>query len=458
MKFKTVQYLRHALQLISLIFFIFLFAALFHPLGWQATVLEWFSRLDPWALFSHLRWQHSIPVWGWLPLLTLVVTLLAGRVFCGWLCPFGALLMLVDKVSRTLFKARLFKKIRTKILHDSQFLRYYWFLFILVIFVLGSNWGLFLTPFALFSHEIVRILQGAIPWVLMTILVGTVFFSRLWCSVFCPTGILLSFIGRWRLFRYQVTGNCVQCAKCTVNCSVDAAPAVAGVAKEGCLACGNCQMVCPTKAIRWQSFFFGPKKGKTEIASGMADDTSTPSRRQFIKAGLTIAAGAALWEKIIFTAKGAAKKVLRPPGALPEADFISVCNRCGRCIKACSNNALRPMPITEGLEYFETPYIIPRRANCFLCFTCQEVCPTGAITQVPVEQVKMGTAKIDRERCIAWKENKVCVICGELCPVLAIEPDDQLRPIVQPDKCVGCGSCEKACPVDGVAAIVVLPK
>jgi len=106
MTFKLAQCLRYALQGISLVFFVFLFTALVYPLGWQAEVLEWFSRLDPWALISYLRWQHSLPVWGWLPLLTLVVTLLLGRVFCGWLCPFGALLMLVDKISRAVFKNR----------------------------------------------------------------------------------------------------------------------------------------------------------------------------------------------------------------------------------------------------------------------------------------------------------------------------------------------------------------
>ncbi len=457
MRYKPALCLRYVLQGISLVFFVFLLANLFYPLGWQATPLEWFSRLDPWLLFSHLRWQHSIPLWGWLPLLTLAITLLLGRVFCGWLCPFGALLMLVDKVSRTVFENRSFKKIaliRTKILHGAQPIRYFWLLFLVVIFLLGSNWVLFLTPFALFSHEMVRILQGAVPWVLIGIIVGTIFFSRLWCSVLCPTGILLSLIARLRLFRYQAAGNCVQCGKCTANCSVGAVPADTGVAKEGCLACGDCQTVCPTKAVNWQWISYGSPKSETEVESGMTEVKNKHSRRQFLIFAFTIAAAAALWKKTV----GAAQKILRPPGALQEADFTAVCNRCGRCIKACPNTALQPMPITEGIECFETPYIIPREANCILCLTCQEVCPTGAIAGVPLEQVKMGIAEIDKVRCIAWNENKLCFICGELCPLVAIEIDDQNRPTVLLDKCVGCGSCEKACPIDGEAAIRILPK
>lgn len=116
------------------------------------------------------------------------------------------------------------------------------------------------------------------------------------------------------------------------------------------------------------------------------------------------------------------------------------------------------MPITDGIECFETPYIIPRQANCVLCLTCQKICPTGAISGVPLEQIKMGTVEIDVLRCIAWNGNKLCFICGEQCPVVAIEIDGLNRPIIQPDKCAGCGSCEKACPVDGEAAIRVLPK
>ncbi|WP_083795445.1 4Fe-4S dicluster domain-containing protein [Thermosinus carboxydivorans] len=133
----------------------------------------------------------------------------------------------------------------------------------------------------------------------------------------------------------------------------------------------------------------------------------------------------AFWEKTVW----AAEKVLRPPGALPEPEFTAVCNRCGRCIKV----------------------------RCDLCLACQEVCPTGAIAKVPLEKVRMGRAVIDQHRCIAWNEGKACLICGEQCPVLAIAADEQHRPSVLVDKCVGCGSCENACPVDGEAAIRVFP-
>ncbi|MBP2639618.1 MAG: rsxB 9 [Firmicutes bacterium] len=386
MKSKKALLLRYTLQFISLLSFILLLAVLAYPPELENQLLQSFSRLDPWLLLSQLRWQQEVPSWAWLPLLTLVSTLLWGRIFCGWLCPFGALLTLTDKIGRAAFPK--LSLLRTKVLRAVQPVRGYWFIFLGTIFVLGSNWVFFFTPFALFSHEIVRGLQGDIPWMLIGIIVGTLLFSRLWCSVLCPTGVLLSLVARLRFFRCELAGAKPQ-----------------------------------------------------------------ESRRQFFKVAFAVAMAGALWRKTVW----AAEKVLRPPGALPELDFTAVCNRCGRCIQVCPSNALRPMPITEGLANFETPYVIPRKNRCDLCLACQKVCPTGAIAQVPLEKIRMGKAVIDKPRCIAWNDGKMCYICGEQCPVLAISADEHHRPTVLSDKCVGCGSCENACPVNGEAAIRVIP-
>lgn len=457
MKYRAVIYFRYALQFISLTFFIFLFIRLLYPLEWQSSMLQLFSWLDPWLLLSHLRWQHTFPVLGLLSLLTIISTLLLGRVFCGWLCPFGALLMLVDKVSRAILKNKAFKKItwaKTKVIKSLQPFKYYWLLFLAVIFIIGSNWAFALSPFALFSHEMVRILQGAIPWALIIIVVGTVFFSRLWCSVLCPTGLLLSLLGKKRLLQYKVSGNCVKCGKCTQNCSVGAAPANTGIAGEGCLVCGECQRICPTKAVSLQRYTYGSKDSEDEFDSAMEEAKIKHSRREFVKITITVAAAAVLWKKAAWSIK----KVLRPPGALQEAEFTALCNRCERCIKVCPNNALKPMPITDGIECYETPQIIPRENNCSLCLACQEVCPTGAIAKVPLENIRMGTAVIDKTRCLAWGKGKLCFICGEQCPIVAIDIDSQNRPTVRLDKCVGCGTCEKGCPVEGESAIRVQPR
>lgn len=448
MKDTRVLYLRYTLQCISFFSFVLLLASLTYPLGPEGPLLQWLSRLDPWALLSQLRWQQALPAWGWLPLLTVIATLLWGRIFCGWLCPFGALLAFIDRVGRAVKKRAGFCRTVLQAFHPF---RYYWLLLLAIIFLLGSNWIFFFTPFALLSHEVARVLQGSVPWLLLGILVGTLLFSRLWCSALCPTGMLLSLAARMRLFGYQTEENCIHCGKCTAACSVGSAPENSGAAKEWCLACGSCRNVCPTRTINWRRIFRHGQSASSAPGGVAAAAKNQSSRRQFFKIAVAVALATAFWEKAV----SAAGKFLRPPGALPEQDFAAVCNRCGRCIQVCPAKALWPVTMTDGLANFETPQLIPRKVRCDLCMACQEVCPTGAIAKVPLEQVRIGLARVDKQRCLAWRDHKLCFICGEQCPVQAIQGDRQHRPTVLTDKCVGCGTCENACPVDGEAAIRV---
>ncbi|MGC8976588.1 MAG: 4Fe-4S dicluster domain-containing protein [Candidatus Ratteibacteria bacterium] len=147
--------------------------------------------------------------------------------------------------------------------------------------------------------------------------------------------------------------------------------------------------------------------------------------------------------------------LIRPPGAIEEDDFIYKCVRCGECLKVCPAKCLKPVPLNKGILEFGSPYIIPREKGCLLCLSCGKVCPTGAIQKVRIEEIKMGTAKIDTNRCIVWRENKDCFVCMEVCPVGAVYKEEKGRPVVNPEICVGCGQCEQNCPVIGEAAIRV---
>ena len=97
------------------------------------------------------------------------------------------------------------------------------------------------------------------------------------------------------------------------------------------------------------------------------------------------------------------------------------------------------------------------------CNVCGKVCPTQAIRSVPLEEknhAKIGTAILRKEMCLVWAEDKLCLICDEICPYNAIvfrTIDGYRRPVVIPSRCNGCGWCEQRCPVKGESAIVVLP-
>lgn len=137
-------------------------------------------------------------------------------------------------------------------------------------------------------------------------------------------------------------------------------------------------------------------------------------------------------------------------------------------MKACLTNTLQPCFLEAGWEGMWTPRLDCRHAGCEeRCNLCGRVCPTHAVRPLPLEEkkfAKIGTAVIDRTRCIAWAENKECLICDEACPVNAIDfrvvadtCGTGKRPFVGTVACVGCGLCEEKCPVRGESAIVVHP-
>jgi MauM/NapG family ferredoxin protein len=165
--------------------------------------------------------------------------------------------------------------------------------------------------------------------------------------------------------------------------------------------------------------------------------------------------------------------LIRPPGAQNEAEVLSRCIRCGQCLKVCLTNGLQPVLWEAGLEGLYTPRLLSRLGYCeYNCNLCGQVCPTGAIPSMPLavkQATVIGTAFLDRSRCIPYTEATDCLVCEEHCPVSpkaitlseqeVIDPDGKLvrvkLPVVLTDRCTGCGHCEHVCPVGGAAAIRV---
>ncbi len=99
--------------------------------------------------------------------------------------------------------------------------------------------------------------------------------------------------------------------------------------------------------------------------------------------------------------------------------------------------------------------------------------PTVGIVQWADETLQvLGVAVIDRDRCLPWAADTPCIVCEEMCPVpekaVVLGPEREVtradgstavvvRPRVAADRCIGCGICEYKCPLEGRAAIVVVP-
>ncbi|OEH85965.1 hypothetical protein BHU72_03615 [Desulfuribacillus stibiiarsenatis] len=151
--------------------------------------------------------------------------------------------------------------------------------------------------------------------------------------------------------------------------------------------------------------------------------------------------------------KGPQKPLVRPPGALPEDEFLAVCIRCGQCSQVCPYHSIH---IADGKKGFSigTPYLNLREKPCFLCkdFHCIETCPSKALVSIEKQNVKMGLAQIDTTTCNAWLGDE-CRMCYVSCPFYdkAIQLPDFRRPVISPENCVGCGVCEYVCVKDNPA-------
>ena len=154
------------------------------------------------------------------------------------------------------------------------------------------------------------------------------------------------------------------------------------------------------------------------------------------------------------------RRFLRPPGAQPERAFQARCIRCGKCAAACAYRSIRLGGWADGPAQMGAPLVQPRSVPCYLCMKCPPACPTGALDPKLTDRrkVRMGLARLDRTRCLAF-QGTLCRSCYTICPLPdeAIAMDAELRPGVDGDRCVGCGLCENACPVEP-AAIAVLPR
>jgi ferredoxin len=168
------------------------------------------------------------------------------------------------------------------------------------------------------------------------------------------------------------------------------------------------------------------------------------------------------------TVGGNAAKAIRPPGA-DLTRFNALCARCGNCMAACSYKLIVPDFGETGVDGLFAPVLHLRsRRNdpdfdsyCFHdCVKCTEVCPTGALRPLTLEQkhaTPIGIAVIERSKCLAWAQNEYCAVCDEYCPYKAVKIErrgDVAYPVIDVDLCRGCGACEAGCPAEPIAVKV----
>jgi polyferredoxin len=494
-------------------FILFLWFCLASTLGehwWQLRgwPVNWILQLDPLVGLGTLLTTRTIYaglLWG---LATVVLTIILGRFFCGWLCPFGSLHQFVGYLARR--KRSIKVKLALNRYRSAQSLKYWILVFmltmaiaelaidairlprttpvgfaalmalalaavvilairqverhirktiaavlavtacwVLISFLFYGDWrpvaslqiGL-LDPIPLIYRSVNLLMLPLIDqttlaassnprlyagtWLIATIFVASILLNlirpRFYCRFVCPLGALFGVLGRSAIWRIgKAREECNDCHLCEKNCEGACQP-TGRIRIAECVLCLNCMDDCHHGLMGYHS---APSAGGEILSPDL-------SRREFLTAAASGAAAIPLLRIGGNPGPNWNAGLVRPPGSLPEHQFLSRCIKCGQCMRICPTNVIHPAGLAAGLEGLWTPVLNFRigTSGCqHNCIACGHLCPTAAIRPISFEErqgigrhaeqgpIKIGTAFIDRGRCLPWAMDRPCIVCQENCPV-----------------------------------------
>jgi polyferredoxin len=494
---------RKAVQYLVLIIFIGLFIWSQRN-GWPGNAVNIPMRLDPLLMLANLLASRTLLTGSALALIALLLTVVFGRAWCGWICPLGTTL--------DLFPLRHWRGTRPAPAEGWRGVKYTLLLIILLAALFGNLTLLFFDPLTIWfrtmtvsiwpvADRVITAVESALyqvptlagpistfdQWLRPTLLppspafyrdtflfagifLGVIglnlFAPRFWCRYICPLGGMLGLLSKVAVFRRQVDEECKGCVLCSGICPTGTIDPANGYRSDPgeCTLCMDCVETCP----RGLNAF----KPAISLAEWNRYD---PGRREALVAIGAAVAGVALFRNDIF-ARRESPYLLRPPGARENNSDVVVytkCIRCSECMRVCPTHAIQPAVFEAGAEGVGSPVLIMRLGFCdYSCNACGQICPVQAIPPLNLDKKRIqviGEASIDKNRCIPWSDHRPCVVCLEMCPLpkkaVQVEeaevagPDGKLVKLQLPhiirDLCIGCGICEYQCPVSGEAAIRV---
>jgi polyferredoxin len=473
--------------------------------GWP---VNWIIELDPLVGLGTLlttRTLYAGLLWG---LATVVLTIILGRFFCGWLCPLGSIHQFIGYLARR--KKSVKARLKLNQYHPAQSLKYWILVFLLgmaaaelaidllrlprthtewfaaamllglavvvivgvrrmttnikravaAVAAIGIGWVLssfllhgdwrpvaslqigLLDPISLVYRSINLVALPIIDrttlvvsnsprlyattWLIAAVFLISVLLNfispRFYCRFVCPLGALFGVLGRFALWRIgKSREECMDCQLCQKNCEGACQPPER-IRTAECILCLNCINDCHHGLMGYHGT---PSAGGEVVAPGL-------SRREFLVAALSGTAAIPMLRIGGSPGPHWNPNLVRPPGSLPEERFLARCIKCGQCMRICPTNVIHPAGLTAGLEGLWTPVLNFRigTSGCqHNCIACGYLCPTAAIRPISLDErkginryasqgpIKIGTAFVDRGRCLPWAMDRPCIVCQENCPV-----------------------------------------
>ena len=434
----------------------------------------------------------------------LLLTILFGRLYCSIICPLGVFQDVVSNVSSR------FKKNRFRYSRAISWLRYGVLALFVIAFVAGigsfvallepysaygrivSNlfapiyqWGNNILAFAaervdsyaFYETEVWVRSMGTFAVAVITLIVIVILAwkgGRTYCNTICPVGTILGFVSRFAIFKVRFQDDkCNQCGLCERNCKASCIDAKARIIDHSrCVSCFDCIDKCKRGAMT-----YSPKSKKSTVVISnqkVGDEQVEASRRSMLTVAGAMVATSVLKAQETKVDGGLAfiedKKIpkrqtpIAPPGALSLRNFTTRCTACQLCVSVCPNQVLRP---SSGLTTFMQPEVSYERGYCRPeCTRCSDVCPAGAIQPITREDkssTQVGHAVWVEKNCVVLTDGVSCGNCARHCPVGAIQMivmdpeslDAKEIPVVNIERCIGCGACENLCPARPFSAIYV---
>lgn len=427
----------------------------------------------------------------WIISTIIIITLLFGRIYCSTVCPLGTLQDIINFFSNKFNRKKRFRfKKELKVLRWAivavtigAFIFGFTFLVGLLdpyasfgrisshlfrpVYLAGNNLlAIIFMSFRNYSFYKVAVYIASVFSFIVALLtlsgIGYMAWSngRLYCNTICPVGTVLGYISRYSFFKIRIDeGSCNSCGSCGRRCKASCIDTKNHtIDYSRCIGCFDCIGACPESSVQ-----FTLQKGKAEYKETKAD----LSKRNFMfMLGVTGLTGSKLLPpgiEAISTIDIERTKPVTPPGAHSKENLLEKCTACHLCISNCPSHVLKPAFMEYGLSGMMQPTLYYDRGFCnYDCTVCTEVCPSGALTALTLEQKhtsQMGQVHFVKENCVVYTKETNCGACSEHCPTQAVTmvpyKGSLTIPEIDSSVCCGCGGCEHICPVKPFKAIFV---